>query len=116
MRVRSAYSVRALLMFVLVAIGAGYLFRRHLGVPRLVIAMVAYSALVILLRSHQVLLGVSHCVGFGVLLFFAWKLDNTAGLLPTLFTVFYVWSVYETAAVLIRSRRDRNQCVGERRP
>src|SRR5437773_5649474 len=104
MRIAPSYSIRNILVLVLVAAAAAYLFHRQLKTPTLVVASVAYVALVLLLRSHKVLLGVFHCIGFGILLVVAWRIDNTAGLLPTLYTVLYVFSVYDFLAMLIRSR------------
>lgn len=92
------------------------MFRRQFGVPAQVIAFRAYVAFVILLRNHKMFLGVFHCVGFGILVFFAWKVGNSAGVFPALFTVWYVWSVCNSVAAHIRSRRDRDQSVVERGP
>jgi hypothetical protein len=44
--------------------------------------------------------GLFQAVTFGILLLFIWRTDNTAGLVPPLFTVAFAFSVYDAVAAL----------------
>ncbi len=112
MKVVPLSSAKNILALVLVAAVAAFLFHRQIKAPRLAVLSVAYLAFVLVLQSHRVLLGALHCIGFGILLVIAWRIDNTAGLLPVVYTVLYAFSVYDFVAVLIRSRRESARVAG----
>lgn len=86
------------------------LFTRRIGPTLVIAASLAYIVvMLIVLKRRPVLLGLFQAVTFGILLVFIWRTDKTAGLVPTLFTVAFAFSVYDAVVALRRELKAKQR-------
>jgi len=95
MKMTLTHSMRSLLLLAAIAGGTGYLLSSELKHVPTSVGLVGYVVLLFFLRSHKVLVSLLLTLTLGVLLILSWRRDNTGGLLPTLYTVVFLFSLYD---------------------
>ncbi len=105
MKMGTNHLIRSLLVIVIVAGGTLYLLRDGLKIIPTTAGLAAYAVVLFLLRGHKMLVSAIFAVTMAVLLIVSWLKDNTGGLAPSLYTVVFVFSVYDVAVSTWRRKR-----------
>jgi hypothetical protein len=100
-----SYWVLTLLLFGLFAGGTVFLFSRQFGLAAVTLASLTYIVVLIVLKRRPVALRLFQVITGGILLVFIWRTDQSAGLVPTAFTVPFVFSVYDAIVAFRRERK-----------